>query len=90
MKIQLHTIFSLGDVSITDPDNPFLGILVEPGLNHHFDRYELSVYTGYIPSLPNFQRPRGSVHIFWMETSESEESWVLSVRLYEGLAVNIR
>ena len=43
MNIQLHTVFSLGDVSITDPDNPLLGILLEPGLNHHFDRYELSV-----------------------------------------------
>ena len=45
MKIQLNTVFSLGDLNITDPDNPLLGVLLEPGLNHHFDRYELSVYT---------------------------------------------
>jgi hypothetical protein len=89
----LHTISSLGDVSITDPDNPLLGILLEPELNHHFVHYELSVYTGNGPSLPkrsNFQGPSGSVHVFRTETSEGEESWVPSVRLYEGQAANIR
>ena len=93
MKIQLHTVFSLGDVSITDPDNPLLGILLEPGLNHHFDGYELSVFTGNVPSFPkrsNFQGPSGLVHVFRTETSEGEESWVPSVRLYEGQAANIR
>lgn len=93
MKIQLNTIFSLGDVNITDPDNPLLSILLEPGLNHHFDRYELSVYTGNVSSLPkrsNFQGLSGLVHVFRTEASEDEESWVPSARLYEGHAANIR
>jgi len=53
MKIQLRQCSGYGDTQITDPDNAVVGILVEPGLSHHFDGYELSSYAGNVLSPPN-------------------------------------
>jgi hypothetical protein len=94
MKLaESNGIYSIGRVRITDPDNPILGMLLEPGLNHHFDRHELSIYTGSVFPLPKksyFQDPYGHVHIFRTEKSESEDSWVPSVSLYEGRTTRVK
>jgi hypothetical protein len=92
LKVKLHGVFKLGQVYIRDPDNPRVGILLEPGLNHHFDRYELSIYTGVQLSLKcsNLQNTNGVVHLFRTERSQEECDWVPSAREYEGEPVNIR
>ena len=93
LKIQLHGFFSLGDEQYTDPDNAFLGILLEPGLNHHFERYELSIYTGNVQSPlknSNLQGSSGVVHLFRTEQSEEAEDWVPLARQYEGKRAKVR
>jgi len=77
---------------ISDPDNPLLGILLEPGLNFHFDRHELSIYTGNVKSLSKrskIQNLSGDVHIFRTQVKDRVTSWVPSVRLYFGKKSNL-
>jgi hypothetical protein len=87
LNIQLHGFFKMGNELYSDPDNPLLGILLEPSINHHFDRYELSIYTGNV-QLPlrssNLQGTSGVVHLFRTEQSKEPEDWVPSARAYEG------
>lgn len=70
-----------------------MGILLEPGLNYHFNRHELSIYTGNVESLSKrskFQDFSGDVHIFQTEIKDRVTSWTPSVRLYFGAKSSLK
>ena len=53
--------------TITDPYNPILGILFESGLDHHFDRHEISIYANVSSAcseMSNVQDTTAVLHAF--------------------------
>lgn len=80
-------MYYVDNLAITDPYDPRLGILLEPGLDHHFDRHEISIFV-QVPILiigsSNIQGSHGTLHVFKTPERSAENDWVPSARFYHG------
>jgi hypothetical protein len=41
--------YTFNGVTISEPCDPILGILLEPGIAHHFDKYQISISHDEVP-----------------------------------------